>query len=546
MKHILKNELRILILAALLFLPFLGSVHLFDWDEINFAESAREMLLSGDYFTVQINYEPFWEKPPMFFWMQALSMKIFGINEFAARFPNALCGIVTLVAFFRIGRKIVDVQFARIWVMIYLGTFLPFLYFKSGIIDPWFNLFIFLAIYRVYLLATNDSARDNRMNALLAGLFLGFAVITKGPVAIVICVLFFLVILSINKFRSPIKWKFLLVIFGVVLLVSFSWFGMETIRNGPHFIVEFVQYQIRLLTTSEAGHGQPFFYHWPVLLFGCFPTSIFMIQAMAKRSNELEVNQVLFRKWMIVLFWVVLLLFSIVTTKIVHYSSLCYFPLTFLATLGVYEFIRNRDAKLLYVVQGLFAVIGVLLATLFMFFPVLFGIKESVSEKLNDEFVQGNLEADVNWAFTDSLGGLIFLGGVVCFWLIRNRELKSQLLFSSITICAFMSTMLIAPKVEAISQRANIEFFKQRQNEDCYVETINYKSYAHYFYAGDPENPLDGLRQKSADDNWLLYGEIDKTAYFSVKISDVAMLDSVPGIQKLYQKNGFAFYKREP
>ena len=65
--------------AALLFVPFLGAVHLFDWDEINFAECAREMLVTHDYFSVKINYQAFWEKPPIFIWMQALSMSLFGI-----------------------------------------------------------------------------------------------------------------------------------------------------------------------------------------------------------------------------------------------------------------------------------------------------------------------------------------------------------------------------------------------------------------------------------------------------------------------------------
>ena len=157
MKLILKNEITIAILAALLFIPFLGNVHLFDWDEINFAESAREMITTGNYFTVQIDYTTFTEKPPLFFWMQVVSMKIFGINEFAARFPNAVCGIVTLIVLFRIGKKIFNEQFARIWVMIYLGTLLTFFYFKTGIIDPWFNLFIFLAIYYFYLLTNNFS-----------------------------------------------------------------------------------------------------------------------------------------------------------------------------------------------------------------------------------------------------------------------------------------------------------------------------------------------------------------------------------------------------
>ena len=91
--------------AAVLFFPFLGAVHLFDWDEINFAESAREMLVSGNYQQVQINFVPFMEKPPLFFWLQALSMKLFGVNEYAARFPNALTGLVTLLLVFQLGKR---------------------------------------------------------------------------------------------------------------------------------------------------------------------------------------------------------------------------------------------------------------------------------------------------------------------------------------------------------------------------------------------------------------------------------------------------------
>src|SRR5688572_19043552 len=97
--------LLIMILGSVLFIPFLGKVHLFDWDEINFAESAREMLLTKDYFRVQINFKPFWEKPPLFIWLQVLSMKLFGITEFAARFPNAIVGIITLMSIYFIGTK---------------------------------------------------------------------------------------------------------------------------------------------------------------------------------------------------------------------------------------------------------------------------------------------------------------------------------------------------------------------------------------------------------------------------------------------------------
>ena len=109
----------IVILGALLYLPFLHQVHLFDWDEINFAEAAREMLVTQNYSQVQINYEPFWEKPPLFFWMQAISMNLFGVTEFAARFPNAICGIVSLLVLFKIGERVQSKSFGIWWFILY-------------------------------------------------------------------------------------------------------------------------------------------------------------------------------------------------------------------------------------------------------------------------------------------------------------------------------------------------------------------------------------------------------------------------------------------
>ena len=540
-KILLKNEFTIAILAAVLFIPFLGQVHLFDWDEINFAESAREMIETGDYFSVQINYERFWEKPPLFFWMQAICMEMFGVGEFAARFPNAVCGIVTLIVLFRIGSKIFNPAFARIWVMVYLGTFLAFFYFKSGIIDPWFNLFILLAIYRFYLL-TVPEGKKRILNTFLAGLFLGLAVLTKGPVAILICMLCYLVIVVLNKFRFIINWKELLLLMVTVVLVCFAWFGVDLVQNGPGFIMEFINYQIRLLTTSEAGHGQPFFYHWVVLLVGCFPASVLMMKGMFQ-SNACETeNQTQFRQWMIVMFWVVLLLFSMVTTKIVHYSSLCYFPLTFLASVAVYGFMLGRERKIAIWMKVLFGTLGTMLAVVFVAVPFVLMNKDKWVGKLKDEFARGNLEADVTWYWSDGIGGFIFLIGVIVFLVSRNARMKMRLLFASVTICSLTTILILTPKVEAISQRANIEFFEAHQNEDCYVETVDYKSYAQYFYSRKKPFVNDATRTN----DWLIYGDIDKPVYFSMKIQNKIKLDTLPDVEKLYVKNGFAFFKRMP
>ncbi|HTL80771.1 MAG TPA: glycosyltransferase family 39 protein, partial [Bacteroidia bacterium] len=189
--------LLITVLAMAVFIPFLGAVHLFDWDEINFAECAREMLVSKNYSIVQIGYLPFWEKPPLFIWMQAASMHFFGVNEFAARLPNAICGVITLLSVYAIGRKVYDDRFARLWVLVFAGSILPGFYFHSGIIDPWFNLFIFLGIYQ-FIIYTNEfpSISTQKLfhrRIILSAVFIALAVLTKGPVALLIFGLCFLV-----------------------------------------------------------------------------------------------------------------------------------------------------------------------------------------------------------------------------------------------------------------------------------------------------------------------------------------------------------------
>jgi 4-amino-4-deoxy-L-arabinose transferase-like glycosyltransferase len=216
-------ELLIIIGASLLFIPFLGSVHLFDWDEINFAEESREMLITHNYFVPQVNFTAFWEKPPLFFWLQLLSMKCFGVNEFAARFPNAVCGIFTLLILFRLGRKLVNEAFGWTWIFVYVASLLPQVYFRSGIIDPWFNLFIFLSLYQL-ILYTNEKNALSKKHILLAGFFAGLAMMTKGPVALLVLGLCYGVYQISRRFRNFIKPLDLLLFLLLSMVIGGIWF----------------------------------------------------------------------------------------------------------------------------------------------------------------------------------------------------------------------------------------------------------------------------------------------------------------------------------
>jgi len=557
------------VIGLLFFLPFLGSVHLFDWDEINFAESSREMLVSKNFFQVQINYEPFMEKPPLFFWLQSFSMFVFGVTEFAARFPNAIFGVLTMLALFKIGRVLRSEKFGFIWALIYFGSFLPNLYYKSGIIDPVFNYFIFTSIYYLIRLINSGKGKEQNKFASLSGLFVGLAIITKGPVGLLLLLLVFAVYWVINRFKRVASVKSVLIFIVTVFTVSFLWFGYELVQNGPWFIVEFVKYQIDLFTTPVAGHSQPFYYHFVVVLIGCFPLSII---AIPRFFNKKEQDTFEFEKWMKILFWVVMILFSISTTKIVHYSSMAYLPLSFLAATYLFKLHeRKLEAKKWMLISiGFF---GFVFSSLLTLLPIILDRKEDLLiPNLKDPFAAAQLSVAIPITGWEFLIGVFYFISIVfgVYFLSKLQVIKSVIVLSiSTAFCLLVFTRVMVPKIESFSQGPMIKFYERYQGKDVYVTPVNMKSYAQYFYTEvQPQGEGSGLAgykkqmllERNAESfnelpqkdktifnsqvvNWLMTGEVDKPTYFVVRVHHQDKITD--NCVFMYEEGGFAFYKRK-
>jgi 4-amino-4-deoxy-L-arabinose transferase-like glycosyltransferase len=548
----------IVLLGAIFFIPNLGSVHLFDWDEINFAESAREMLLTDDYWRVKIDFKPFWEKPPLFFWLQVVSMKVFGINEFAARLPNALFGIITLLTLYLIGKKEKDATFGLLWALAYLGAFTPHFYFKSGIIDPVFNFFIFLGIYFSYrgirVLRNKEERRkengaggriDNGeisksqnlrikesknlrikelQNALIAGLFIGLAVLTKGPVGGLIwglVVFFYWAIYA--RFKAIYSWKQIGLFFTICLSISSIWFAKELITNGLWFFSEFLTYQVRLFTTPEAGHGQPFYYHFVVVLIGCFPISILAIQ------KKLPSGAGGFLGILLITFWVVMILFSLSTTKIVHYSSMTYFSVAFFAANFLYNWLNNKTLWTRWRSFGLI-LIGFILSFVLFAVPFIGTNSAQIIPLIKDKFTVANLQAKVSWSGFEILIGIIYFIIIlsIAFLAIRAAKFRQKLriiiiLFTSTATTLFLYGAFVIPKIERYTQGAIIDFYKSKQGQDVNVEVLGFKSYAHLFYF---KKPIPDNKTK-------------KKTYFITKIDRYEDYKNDSTYQFVEERNGF-------
>lgn len=532
----------IAVISALFLLPLLGSVHLFDTDETNYAESAREMIVSGDYLSVQIDFKPFPQKPPLFFWLQALSMKVFGINEFAARLPNVICGILSLFMLYYFGRRIYSHRFGLLWNLSYGAAILPFFFFRSGIIDPWFNLFIFLGIV-LFIFYFDPGKQDIRLrNLLLSSLFLGLAVMTKGPVATLIFLLCFTVFLVLKRFRISTTFGHVLLFILVVSLVGGSWFIFQAASGNSGIVREFIDYQIKLLSSHSSFHDGFFAYHLVVLLLGVFPASVIAMRSITKKAEDTEL-QGLFRQWMYILLLVVLILFSIVNTKLLHYSSLAYFPLTFLAA-WVWEKWLDRKIEIGRWQVVLIFLIALVLAAAAILFPLLTDHYDWLLRKdfnFIDPFLREAIKRDVHWSGYEWLTGLFLIIGVaVASVQILRRDWTGMLILHLVVLLfVFVSVSLFSGRIEGYTQRVAIKFYKSLRGQDVYVNTLGFESYSHLFYFDkQPSDEDDSIEN-------LMSGQLDRDAYFVIKANRKDdYLARYPQLEIVLEKDGYIFTVR--
>lgn len=532
----------IAVISALFLLPFMGSVHLFDTDETNYAESAREMIVSGDYLTVQIDFEPFPEKPPLFFWLQVFSMKIFGINEFAARLPNVICGILSLFMLYFFGRRIYGHRFGLLWILSYGAAILPFFFFRSGIIDPWFNLFIFLGIALFIFYLDPEKKHIRLRNMLLSAMFLGLAVMTKGPVATLIFLLSFLAFLVLKRFRISTTFGHVLLFLLVLSLVGGSWFVFQAASGNSGVVREFISYQIKLLSTDSSVHDGFFGYHLVVLLLGVFPASVIAMRSITRKAEDTEL-QSLFRQWMYILLLVVLILFSIVNTKLLHYSSLAYFPLTFLAA-WVWDKWLDRKIEIDRWQIVLIFLIALLLSAAAILFPLLTDHYDWLLSRdfaFIDPFFREAIKRNVHWSGYEWLAGLfLFIGVVAALVQILRRDWTGMLILHLVVLLfVFVSISMFSGRIESYNQRVAIKFYKSLRGQDVYVNTLGFKSYSHLFYFDKQPSEEDDSIER------LMSGELDRDAYFVMKLNrKEEYLERYPELEILQEKNGWVITVR--
>lgn len=550
------------IIALVVLFLGLNMIPLFDWDELNFAESAREMVVSKNWLYVQMGYEPFWEKPPLFIWLQAFFRSIIGSDSaWVYKLPNILAAVFTVNFVYYVGDFLGKRMLGAFWALTSIFTLAPFIYWRSGIIDPVFNLFIVLAIFQWYRIS-QSIIREERPQIFyfLSGVFLGLAVLTKGPVAILI---FTLVVVVSVWFRS--KWgeiftgKIILTFIGLLLVIA-AWLIPLIQANGTRFITEFIDYQIVLFKGQIEWHNQPWFYHIIILFFLAFPSSILAIPHLTK-NPILDRNTDVFNLYMRSLFWIVLIIFSITTTKIIHYSSLCWWSLSYFSAYQIYLIHTNRwhfQKWLLWplLLSGLGLILVLWLTPLLAIMrPLPFNLEVNL-----DTFTLGLLSHTDHWNWYTLVPATLFTFWFLYWWFFQATKKQSHpvLLYLISGVTAIVISTALLPAIAETSQGPMNRAIINKTKKGAFIESWYYKTYAVYFYGEVTPEDFNNLKPEFEIEKKSFYPKQEMRrahAFNHINVGEYYILTKInysPDDYLLYkfvkekQLGGYVLWKRKP
>jgi 4-amino-4-deoxy-L-arabinose transferase-like glycosyltransferase len=279
-----------LLLTAICLLTFfagLGRSAIGDSDEAFYAESAREMIESGDWVTPHYNYEYRFQKPILYYWLVATTYFAAGTDEAAARFPSALAGLaLTLLTYF-CGRRWFSERIGLLAGVI-VGTSFGYFYIaRASLPDLPLAFFIALATFTLSegVLGppeTSDAARGStsasrRLWLLAAGAAMALAVLTKGPVgvALPLIVVLPLALLEGKQWRPSgqgwfgVRWTDMLLAAAVFLAIALPWFIAMVGTHGTAYLNRFfIGENLERFATERYNERRSFGFYIPIVLGG--------------------------------------------------------------------------------------------------------------------------------------------------------------------------------------------------------------------------------------------------------------------------------------
>lgn len=338
----------LVLLFLLVYLLPLDSRPLTIPDETRYAEIPYEMLVSGDWVTPRLNGLRYFEKPPLGYWLNAVSISLLGQSNFAVRLATALAaGCTALLLYLFSLRFFANRQASTLAVFIYLTFPVVYLVGTHATLDSLLTLFLTAGIMG-YVGATLEP-RPGRawLYWLGCGVSLGLAFLTKGFLAFAVPVIVLVPWLIWQR-----QWRALLIRGWVVVLVAAAvvlpWALLIHLRETDFWHYFFWVEHIKRFTADDAQHKEPFYYFMMLFPLMAFPWVSLLPAAIAGHLRSLNPGNIAINRllWL----WVLLpfLFFSSSSGKLATYILPCFPPLAIIFANGLYRYFQDSSRRRLF------------------------------------------------------------------------------------------------------------------------------------------------------------------------------------------------------
>jgi 4-amino-4-deoxy-L-arabinose transferase-like glycosyltransferase len=266
-----RSTLLVILLGCVTFLAGLGRPAIGDSDEAFYAEAGREMVASGDWLTPRYNYETRFQKPILYYWFVAATYAVAGVGEAQARFWAAVSGIGLALLTMTVGRRWFDETTALVGGAIVATSFGYFSIGRSALPDLPLAFFITLTILAA-IAGTLDRDRHASRWLIAAGIGVGCAFLTKGPVGVIVPAIVLLPLWLLERHRLQIPGRGALAGGALAIAIGTPWYiAMAWTHGEAYFQGFFVGDNLERFATSRFNDPRPAWFYALVVLGGMLP-----------------------------------------------------------------------------------------------------------------------------------------------------------------------------------------------------------------------------------------------------------------------------------
>jgi len=427
------------VLICLLFTFMLGNRPLSVPDEGRYVEIPREMVASGNYLTPRLNYVKYFEKPVLFYWLEAFSIKLFGLNEFTLRLWPALFALFGCLALAVAGARLFGRMTGLLSAAVLATSLLYYGLGRAIILDMPVSILLTLALLSFLVGSHEAPGLKRRLYMWGFYAFAALAVLTKGLIGIFIPAM----VIGVWIFLLG-EWRMLKTLYipsglALFLLIAAPWHIMVDMANPEFFQFYFIHEHFQRFLTKVHGRYKPFWYFIPIVLLGLFPWSAFLLQAIKHSVPSTWRERHEHRDALFFLLWagLVFLFFSASSSKLAPYILPVFPPLALLIGRYLAAAWDSRDFPGLLAGYSVFLVASLLLAAAFLALPYFWPISAG-SQPLG--------------IYRYTIAFTLAIGGAAAWGLMRSRNLRRAFIAVAVTSALFLTQVnAAAPRVDTKS-----------------------------------------------------------------------------------------------